>query len=379
MPVPVTTQYGSLRIPDGYIPPSVNPPVVPQHAASPTNDWRRPSHSQYHPHHPSQSHHRMPSQSHPPFQPVNPGVIPPRPFPEPVSSSPTSTFSSPPFKPFQPLPEIRRHRPPTPPPKLLDITPYRDTFSYLSHPSPGSKSRALEIIQNRERTNVHKAHEEWRRQDEERERAIKEKKEERERLVSGANTITAPTMQTVTALVVDPTNIQQPIPPPPPPKEKRPFWRRLFHPNRPGQSQIQSRQQTAVTIPAQPSGPVMIPLGAQQAITSIPGVVVPVQIASQSQTQTQTQSHSQSQSHTQSQSQSSSSSSQQSSGGTSETVQGTPVIPASSRSRFASGGAAGPHMAFPSPFGYPDGRSTTPDVRPPPTAAFFSIPTPVNM
>ncbi|KAF9780041.1 hypothetical protein BJ322DRAFT_1084297, partial [Thelephora terrestris] len=141
MPVPVPAQYSSLRIPDGYIPPSVNPPVVPHDAPSPTTDsghWRRPPHSGYHPHHPSQIHHRRPSQSHPPVHPVNPAVIPSRHFPEPTSSTPTSTLRSPPFKPFEPLPDLRRPGPPPPPPKIFDNAPYRDMFSHLSHPSPTS-------------------------------------------------------------------------------------------------------------------------------------------------------------------------------------------------------------------------------------------------
>lgn len=354
MPVPMTTQYGSLHIPDGYIPPSVNPPVIPEDPSS--RYWSRPTRSQHHPQYPSQGHYRMPSRSHSPVQPINPILVAPPPFPEPTSSVPTSSLPSPPFKPFQPLPEIRRIKPPTPPPKLLELAPYRDTFSHLSHPSPDSRSRALEIIQNREKTDIHRVHEEWRKRDEEREKIIREKKEERERLISGASTITAPTMQTVTALVVDPTNIQQP--PPPPRKEKKPFWRKFFHPNR----SEYHREQSATTLHTQAHGPVIIPIGPQQALPSIPGVVVPVQIASQTQ--------------------SSSSTTMQSSGRVAQPTLTPAVIPVSPRMRHTGGvvpDAVGPPVIMPSPYVQRTVRSTTPDILPPPTAAFFSIPAPVRV
>jgi hypothetical protein len=351
MPVPMTAQYGSLHIPDGYIPPSVNPPVVPEDPTAGSRYWRRPAHSQ-HPHYPLQGHHRMPSRQHSPVQPVNPVMMTPRPYAEAMSSIPTSSFPSPPFKPFEPLPEVRRVKPPTPPPKLLELAPYRDAFSYLSHPTPNSRSLALEIIQNREKTDIHRAHEDWRRRDEERERIIKEKKEERERLISGAR-IAAPTMQTVTTLVVDPTNIQQP-PPPPPRKEKKPFWRKLFHSTR---SDHNRQQPSGSTLPTQANGPVIVPFGPQQMLPAVPGVVVPVQIGSQSQ--------------------SSSSPTLQNSGQFAQPTPGPAVIPVSPGSRYTRGvipDAVGPPVVLPSPFIQQTVRSTTPDISPPPTAAFYSIP-----
>ena len=356
--MPIPTHYGSLHIPEGYIPPSLNPPVVPHEVRTPTTDseyWRRAGHPE-HPRRPSQSHHRRPSQSRPPVQPVNPAVMPPQPFTEPTTSTRTSSFRSPPFKPFQPLPEIPRTKPPTPPPKVLDLPPYRDTLSYLSNPTPDIQARAFEIIQNREKRDIHRAREEWMKQDQEREKAVKEKKEERERLISGASTISAPTMQTVTALVVDPTTAQQP--PPPPKKEKKSFWRKLLHP---GKSD-HSRQQPAAKQPTVASGPVIIPIGPQQVLPSIPGVVVPMPMPSQSYT--------------------SSSPTYQN---TEHDVQPTPapaVIPVSP-GRMRTGpvipSAVGTPVFMPSPFLQPIARSTTPGISPPPTAAFFSIPATTNM
>jgi len=354
--MPVPTHYGSLHIPDGYIPPSVNPPVIPQEVITPTTDseyWRRAGHPQ-HPHYPSQSHHRRPSQSHPPVQPVNPIVMPPQPFTEPTTSTRTSSLRSPPFKPFQPLPEIPRTKPPTPPPKLLDLPPYRDTLSHLSHASPASKTKALEIIQNREKRDIRRAHEEWKEQDEKREKAIKEKKEERERLISGASTISAPTMQTVTALVVDPTTAQQP--PPPPKKEKRSFWKKLLHPGKSDHSRQQPAARQPMTVA---NGPVIIPIGPQQVLPSIPGVVVPMQMPSQSYTSTHPNPV--------------------------HVVQQTPappVIPVSPGRMRAGGvipGTPGPPAAMPSPLLQPTARSTTPGISPPPNAAFFSIPAATNL
>lgn len=356
--MPAPTHYGSLHVPDGYIPPSVNPPVVPQEVISSTTDseyWGRAGHLQ-HPHHPPQSHHQRPSQSHPPVQPVNPAVMPPtvmppQPFTEPTTSTRTSTFRSPPFKPFQPLPEIPRTKPPTPPPKLLNLPPYTDTLSYLSHPSPASKNKALEIIENKEKRDIHRAREEWKKQDEEREKAIKEKREERERLISGASTISAPAMQTVTALVVDPTTAQQPFPPPK--KEKKPFWKKLLHP---GKSDRGRPEHPAAKHPVLANGPVIIPIGPQQVLPSIPGVVMPMQTSSQSYT--------------------SSSSTHQSPG---HVTQPTPAVIPVSPGRGYAGGVIPGATAMPSPFLQPTARSTTPDTSPPPTAAFFSIPAAVNV
>lgn len=355
--MPVPAHYGSLHIPDGYIPPSVNPPVVPQEAVTSTTDseyWGRAGHSQHR--HPSQSHHRRPSQAHPPVQPVIPTVMPPQPFTEPTMSTRTSSLRSPPFKPFQPLPEIARTKPPTPPPKLLDLPPYKDTFAHLSHPTPRSKEKALEIIQNREKRDIHRAREEWRKEDEEREKAIKEKKEERERLISGASTISAPTMKTVTALVVDPTATQQP--PLPPKKEKKSFWRKLLHPGK----SSRSRQQPAASQTAVANGPVIIPIGPQQVLPSIPGVVMPVQVPGQSYTSTLPM--------------------DQNPGHVAQPMPAPPVIPVSP-GRMRTGGVipgpVQPSVAMPSPFLYPIVRSTTPDTSPPPTAAFFSIPATVSL
>lgn len=356
--MPAPTHYGSLHIPEGYIPPSVNPPVVPPEVISSTTEseyWRRPGPPQ-HGHHPSQGHYRRPSRSHTPVQPVNPAVMPSQPFTEPTTSTRTSSLSSPPFKPFRPLPEITRTRPPPPPPRLLDLAPYRDSLSYLSHPSPGSKTEALEIIRNRDRRDIHRAREEWRREDEARARTIREKKEERERIISGANTINAPTMQTVTALVVDPATAQQP--PPPPKKEKKSFWKRLL---RPGKSD-RNKQQPAVNRTVLANGPVVIPIGPQQVLASIPGVVGPVQMTSQSQT--------------------SSSLTDQSSGSTLQPTSAPPVIPISpgrTRTGPVIPGAIGQQSPMPSPFLHPTGRSTSPDISPPPTAAFFTMPAPINV
>ena len=367
MPVPVTTaQYGSLHIPEGYIPPSVNPPVVPQDVISPKTDpdyWRRAAaHAQHH-HHPSQSHHRRPSQSRPPVLPVNPPVMP-RHFSEPTSTTATSSFSSPPFKPFDPFPEIRGAKPPTPPPKLPDLAPYnREMPSYLSYPTPVIRSRALEIINNKEKTDIHRAHEEWRRQDEEREKVIKEKKEERERLISGASTIMAPTMQTVTALVVDPTNVQQPPPPPPP---KRSLWQKLFR-SRSGRS----RQQPVMNQPPQMTGPVIIPIGPQQVLPSVPGVVVPMQVPTQVPTQVPMQAPTYSHS--------SSSHTHDSPAHASQSMPTPAVIPVSPGRTYGGviPGAVGQRVGMPSPYLHQAQRSTTPDIPPPPTAAFF-FPTVVN-
>jgi hypothetical protein len=351
--MPIPTHYGSLHIPEGYIPPSVNPPVVPRDVITPTTDseyWRGAGHQQ-HPRRPSQSHYRRPSQSHPPVQPVNPGVIPSHPFTEATTSTMTSSFRSPPFKPFQPLPEVIRAKPPPPPPKLLD------TFSHLSHPSPESKNKALEIIKNRDKRDISRTHEEWRRKDAEREKAIRETKEARQRLISGASTINAPTMQTVTALVVDPTTAQQP--PPPPKKEKKSFWRKLLHPRKYGHR----RQQPAAEQATVANGPVIIPIGPQQVLPSIPGVVVPVEIHNQSYP-------------------TSSSSTDQDSRHAMQPMQTPAVIPVSPgrrRTHSVIHGAVGTPMAMPSPFLQPTARSTTPNISPPPTAAFFSIPPTINV
>ena len=199
----------------------------------------------------------------------------PQHFTEQTTSNGTSTLPSPPFKPFQPLPEIPWTKPPTPPPKLLDLPPYRDTLSYLSHPTPKIRSKALEIIRDREKTDIHRVREEWKRQDGEREKAVREKEGERERLIGGASTVRAPNMQTVTALVVDPAAMPQPPPPPPPKKEKKPFWRKLFQSSH-------SRQ------PAPTNGPVIIPIPPQQVLPSVPGGVVPMQEPSQSHTSSST-------------------------------------------------------------------------------------------
>ena len=362
MPMPVTAQYGSLHVPEGYIPPTVNPPVVPQDVISPRPDpdyWKRAGQSQQHQRHPSQSHHRRPSQSHPPIMSVNPPVMPvPRPFSEPTSTTVTSTLASPPFKPFQPLPVIERAKPPTPPPKLLDITPYRETLSYLSRPTEACRTKALEILQNKDLTDVERAHEEWRKQDEEREKFIREKKEERRRLVDGASTIRAPTMQTVTALVVDPTTMQQP--PPPPKKDKRPLWRKLF---RSGKSDHNKRQLDAQQS-AQASGPVIIPIGPQQvlpSLPSVPGVVVPMQMPSSSR--------------------SSSSRTHDSPGRFAQPTSTPAVIPVTPGRTYgrAMPSPAGRPVGMPSPSHHLPRRSTTPDVSPPPTAAFYSIPNPVHV
>jgi hypothetical protein len=269
----------------------------------------------------------------------------------------TSSLPSPPFKPFQPLPEVPRRKPPTPPPKLLDFPPYRDTFSYLAEPSQVCKTEALEILQNKEMTDVHRAREEWKKQDEERERIIKEKKEERERLLSGTGTIRAPTMQTVTALVVDQKDIQQP-PPPPPPKEKRSLWKRLFGPGKSGRS----KQQPVAEQPTQMNAPVIIPFDPQRGLSSIPGAVIPMQMSSHPH--------------------SSSSHTLLSPG---RVVQPTPapaVIPVSPGRTYGGGvmpGAVGPQVVMPAPSIYPTHRSTTPNTSPPPNTPFFSIPAAINM
>lgn len=371
MPVPMTAQYGSLHIPDGYIPPSVNPPVVPQDVVSPRTDpeyWRRPAAT---PHHHPQSHYRGPSQSHPPVLPVNPAVMPPRPFSEPTSSTMTLSLS-PPFKPFPPLPEINRTKPPTPPPKLLDLAPYRDTFSHFAHPSPDSRNKALEIIQDRGKTDVRRAHEEWRRQDEEREKVVREKKEARDRLISGANTIMAPTMQTLTTLVVDPTTRE---PQPPPPREKkRSLWSRLFKPGKSGRNRRQSSMLS--------NGPLVVPIDPRQVLPSIPGVVIPMDVPMDVPVDVRVDAPTQSQSST-SQTQSQTPRQTPRHGfrqmptpaatlvnpSTPAPKYGGPVIP----------GAVGPPVVMPSPFLYRIQRSTTPELSPPPTAAFYSIPSPIHV
>ena len=362
MPMPIPMHYGSLHIPDGYIPPSVNPPVVPRDVTTPTTEseyWRRAGHPQ-HPRRPSQGHYRRPSQSHPPVQPVNPTVMPPQPFTEPMTSTRTSSLTSPPFKPFQPLPEMTETRLPTPPQKLLDLPPYRETLSHLSRASSLEKTRAVEILQNREERNIKRAREEWKKQDEEREKAIREKKEERERFISGVSTLSAPTMQTVTALVVDPATTQQP--PPLPKKEKKSFWRKLF---RPGKSK-HSKQQPAATQHAVASRPVIIPIGPQQVLPSIPRVAVPMQPPASSQSYT-----------------SSTSSTYQNPEHTVQPTSAPPVIPVSPGRVYAPGvtrGARGQSGPVPSPFLQQRVGSTTPDNSPPPAAgAFFSIPATVNM
>ena len=326
-PVPMTAQYGSLHIPEGYIPPSVNPPVVPRDVVSPRTDpdyWKRPAHSHQHQRRPSQSHQRVPSRSHTPVVSVDAPVMP-QPFSQPTTSTMTS-FSSPPFRPFPPPPDFTRSKPPTPPPKLLDLPPYRERLDYLSNPTVAIRAEALEIIQDRGKRDIHRANEEWKRQDEERKKAIQEKKEERDRLISGRSTIRAPTMQTVTALVVDPTTSRGA--PPPPAKEKKSFWKKLFKPGRSDQS-------------GQMNGRVIIPISPQQVLPSLPGAVVRMPVPSQSQ-------------------------SSQTLHGHGYVPQPTPAPAVTPRSTHG-GGAVTPG---PSPFL----RSTTPDVTPPPTAAFFSIP-----
>ena len=53
-----------------------------------------------------------------------------------------------------------------PPSKLLGLAPYGDTVSHLTHPSPARETKALEISQNKEKTDGRRAHEEWEQQDE---------------------------------------------------------------------------------------------------------------------------------------------------------------------------------------------------------------------
>ena len=413
MPVPMTAQYGSLHIPDGYIPASVNPPVVPQDVISPitdSDDWRRP----VQPHHqrqPSQNHYRVPSSSHPPVIPINPSVSMPQPFSQPTTSTETSSFSSPPFKPFKPLPVIARTKPPMPPPKMAELPTYKAKLPSLDKPTEIIKTEAHEIIHNRAKTDRQLAHEEWRRQDEEREKVIREKKEERERLISGASTIRAPTMQTVTALVVDPTTVQQP--PPPPKKEKRSLWSKLF---RSGKSDHRKQQQFTAKQPVhtvQANGSVVIPIGPQHVLPSIPGVVMHMQEApGQSSTSGTSNSpgrshsgHSPSRSHSiHSPGRSHSVHNPVRSPGRSHSghspgrslgghnpgrspghvFQPTPtpaVIPTTPGSRY--GGvmpnAVGPQVVMPSPYLYQGQRSTTPEISPPSNAAFFSFPSPIHM
>ena len=413
MPVPMTAQYGSLHIPDGYIPPSVNPPVVPQDVISPrtdTDDWRRP----VQPHHqrrPSQVHYRVPSSSQPPVIPMNPSVIPPQPFSQPTLSNETPSLSSPPFKPFKPLPVIARTSPPTPPPKMVELPTYKVKTPILDKPTETVKREADEIIHNKAKTDIQRAHEEWKRQDEEREKVIREKKEERDRLISGASTIRAPTMQTVTALVVDPATVQQP--PPLPKKEKRSLWSKLF---RSGKSDHRKQQQLAAkqaVHTVQANGPVVIPIGPQHVLPSIPGVVMHVQEApGQSSSSGTSDSPSRSHSgHSPGRSHSGHSPGRSQSGrnpvrspGRTHSVHSpgrshsghnpgrspghvfqqmpTPaVIPTTPGSRYggAMPNAVGPQVVMPSPYLYPGQRSTTPEISPPSNAAFFSFPSPTRM
>jgi len=402
MPVPMTaTQYGSLHIPDGYIPPSVNAPVVPQDVISPItdpDDWRRPVQPHHHQRQPSQGHYRVPSSSQPPVIPINPSVMP-QPFSQPTLSTETSSFSSPPFKPFKPLPVIARTKPPTPPPKMMVLPTYKARSPYLVKPMETVKTEAQEIIHNKAKTDIQRAHEEWLRQDEEREKVIKEKREERERLISGASTIRVPvpTMQTVTALVVDPTTVQQP--PPPPKKEKRSLWAKLF---RSGKSDHKKRQ-LAAKQPVQTVQANVIPIG-PHALPSIPGVMMHVQEASISQSSSSGTHHSPGRGqgrspgrshsgHSPGRSHSGHSPGRSHSGhnpgrspgrSPGHIFQPTPtpaVIPTTPGSRY--GGVMpntpGPRMGMPSPYLYQGQRSTTPEISPPPNAAFFSFPSPIRM
>ena len=411
MPVPMTTQYGSLHIPDGYIPPSVNPPVVPQDVISPltdTDDWRRPVQPHLHQQHPSPSHYRIPSSSHPPVIPMNPSAMPqPQPFSQPASITETSSFSSPPFKPFKPLPVIARTKPPTPPPKMMELPTYQAKSPSLAKPTETVKSEAREIIHNKAKTDIQRAHEEWKKQDEERERVIREKKEERERLISGGSTIRAPTMQTVTALVVDPSTVQQP--PPPPKKEKRSLWSKLF---RSGKSD-HKKQQSAAKQPVhmvQTAGPVVIPIGPQHVLPSIPGVVMHVQeTPSQSSSSGTHRNPGQGQGHSPGRSHSGHSPGRSHSGhspgrshsghspGRSHSGHNpgrspgrspghvfqpipTPaIIPTTPGSRYGGVMPNRQSVGMPSPFIYQGQRSTTPEISPPPNAAFFSVPSPIHM
>lgn len=401
------TQYGSLHIPDGYIPPSVNPPVIPQDVISPMtdpNDWRRPVQSPHHQRTPSQNHYRIPSSSHPPVIPINPSVMPqPQPFAhqpysQPTSSAEISSFSSPPFKPFKPLPVIARTKPPTPPPKMVALPTYKAKSPYLVKPMETVKTEAQEIMYNKAKRDIQSAQEEWERQDEEREKVIREKREERERLINGTSAIRVPvpTMQTVTALVVDPTTVRQL--PPPPKKEKRSLWAKLF---RSGKSNHKKRQLVAEE-PVQTIQANVIPIRPQHVVPSIPGVMMHVQETPTSSRSSSSGTHSSpatghsghspgrsNSGHGPGRSNSGHSPGRSHSGRSPGRSPGhlfqsmpTPaVIPTTPGSRYggAMPNAVGQPMGTPSPFIYQGQRSTTPEISPPPNAAFFSFPSPIRM
>jgi hypothetical protein len=117
------------------------------------------------------------------------------------------TAFSPPFKPFPPLPRTHRHRPPTPPKNIMALSPYKNTFKELVHPTPNTRAKALEIIRDPERTNIETVRRRWQMEDEEREKMIKEKREMRERLINGS--VAVPASLAPTLVATDPRFIKK--------------------------------------------------------------------------------------------------------------------------------------------------------------------------
>lgn len=125
-------------------------------------------------------------------------------------------MTSPPFKPFAPLPPSRVQRPPTPPENI-----YKNSFSHLLHPTPNTQARVLEIIENPDRRNIEIVKDQWKRRDEEREKELQEKREQRTRLLNGAVPIPAPVVQAPPSLSTAPR-------PPPKKKARKSLFASLF-------------------------------------------------------------------------------------------------------------------------------------------------------
>jgi hypothetical protein len=91
------------------------------------------------------------------------------------------------------------------------------------HPSPNTHARVIEIIENPEQTNIDNLKEQWKKQDEEREKQIREKREQRDKLLSGALPIVPQVARSIsTSISTDPR------PPPKPKKTRKSLFDSLF-------------------------------------------------------------------------------------------------------------------------------------------------------
>jgi len=143
------------------------------------------------------------------------------------------------------------------------------------------------------------------------------------------------------------------------------------------------------TVQLQANGPVVIPIDPQHVLPSIPGVMVHHHThedsthSSSSNTQDSssrsTSRHSPGPSRTLSPGRSHRNSPGRSPGHIYQPTPTPAVIPPGSRYAGMMPNAVGQTKGMPSPYLYQGQRSTTPEISPPPNAAFYSIPSPIHM